>query len=61
MSRPFISYPLHNVKPEYENAGYIISGSRHKLMCRCYACQAIRRKAREVRLRREMGWLNESC
>lgn len=45
MSRPIVSSPSYG--PRYENQGYIIAGSRHKLRCRCYACQAVRRRARE--------------
>jgi len=43
--RPLVS--AESIGPRYEQLGYIIAGSRHKLKCRCYACQIVRRRARE--------------
>lgn len=51
MARPFVSEPI---RAEYSNAGYIIAGARHQPGCRCYACQTVRRRAREKRLRQTL-------
>lgn len=52
--RPFISESVAAVPPVYVNTGYIIAGSRHQPACRCYACQMVRRRGREKRLRMEL-------
>jgi len=49
--RPFIAAPKSVEQVHYEQVGYIIAGSRHRLECRCYACGTVRLRAREKRLR----------